>query len=108
MIICSSKTNLLTSRYPASATEKYLHLTLSLLLIFSFSQMKSWTENSMRIANSLNAWPLLRVIRFYFGKSSVQMVFLELGSSYLIKLLETTRNASPLEQIRALESSQIN
>lgn len=71
-----------------SATEKYLHLALSLLLIFSFSQMKSWTENSVRIANSLKARPLLRVIRFYFGKSSVQRVFLALGSSYLIKLLE--------------------
>lgn len=54
------------------------------------NEEKSWTENRVRIANSLKAWPLLTVIRFYFGKNSVQRVFLALGSSCLIKLLETT------------------
>lgn len=44
----------------------------------------------MRIANSLQAQPLLTVIGFYFGKDSVQRVFLAFNSSHLIKLLKTT------------------
>lgn len=65
------------------------------LLFFSSFQMneeKSWTENSVRIANSLKAWALLTAIRFYFGKNSMQRVFLTVSSSCLIKLLKKNNN----------------
>jgi len=59
------------------------------------NEEKSWAGSSVIIANSLKAWPVLTVIRFYFGKKSTQRVFLALGSNCLIKLLETTKCITP-------------